>query len=72
MRLLESNREPPDPKSKLYSVELQAHIILIYHFMEKKINLIVGKTENEFRVDIFIKKRENIISRTRIKIHSRE
>ena len=35
--------------------------------MEKKINLIVGKTENELRVDIFIKKRENIISRTRIK-----
>ena len=35
--------------------------------MEKKINLTVGKTENELRVDIFIKKRENIISRTRIK-----
>ncbi len=35
--------------------------------MEKKINLIVDKTENELRVDIFIKKRENIISRTRIK-----
>ena len=35
--------------------------------MEKKINLIVGKTENELRVDIFIKKRENIISRTKIK-----
>ncbi len=35
--------------------------------MEKKINLTVDKTENELRVDIFIKKRENIISRTRIK-----
>ena len=35
--------------------------------MEKKINLTVGKTENELRVDIFIKKREDIISRTRIK-----
>ena len=35
--------------------------------MEKKINLTVGKTENELRVDIFIKKRENVISRTRIK-----
>ena len=35
--------------------------------MEKKINLIVDKTENELRVDIFIKKREDIISRTRIK-----
>ena len=35
--------------------------------MEKKINLIVGKIENQLRVDIFIKKRENIISRTRIK-----
>ena len=35
--------------------------------MEKKINLTVNKTENELRVDIFIKKRENIISRTRIK-----
>ena len=27
--------------------------------MEKKINLIVNKTENDLRVDIFIKKREN-------------
>ncbi len=35
--------------------------------MEKKINLTVDKTENELRVDIFIKKREGIISRTRIK-----
>ena len=35
--------------------------------MEKKINLTVGKTENELRVDIFIKKRENNISRTKIK-----
>ena len=35
--------------------------------MEKKINLTVDKTENELRVDIFIKKRKNIISRTRIK-----
>ena len=35
--------------------------------MEKKINLTVRKIENELRVDIFIKKRENIISRTRIK-----
>ena len=35
--------------------------------MEKKINLIVDKTENELRVDIFIKKREDNISRTKIK-----
>ena len=35
--------------------------------MQKKINLIVDKIENQLRVDIFIKKRENIISRTRIK-----
>ena len=35
--------------------------------MKKKINLIVDKIENDLRVDIFIKKRENIISRTRIK-----
>ncbi len=35
--------------------------------MKKKINLTVNKTENELRVDIFIKKREEIISRTRIK-----
>ena len=35
--------------------------------MEKKINLIVNRTENDLRVDIFIKKRENDISRTRIK-----
>ena len=35
--------------------------------MEKKINLTVDKSENELRVDIFIKKRGDIISRTRIK-----
>ena len=35
--------------------------------MEKKINLMVDKSENELRVDIFIKKKEDIISRTRIK-----
>ena len=35
--------------------------------MEKRINLVVDKIENELRVDIFIKKREDIISRTRIK-----
>ena len=35
--------------------------------MEKKINLTVDKTENELRVDIFIKKKRDIISRTRIK-----
>ena len=35
--------------------------------MEKKINLTVDKIENQLRVDIFIKKREDIISRTRIK-----
>ena len=35
--------------------------------MTKRINLIVNEIENELRVDIFIKKREGIISRTRIK-----
>ena len=35
--------------------------------MEKKINLIVNKFENDLRVDVFVKKRENIISRTKIK-----
>ena len=35
--------------------------------MEKKINLIVNQAENKLRVDIFIKKREEIISRSRIK-----
>ena len=35
--------------------------------MEKKINLIVNRFENDLRIDIFVKKRENIISRTRIK-----
>jgi len=35
--------------------------------MEKKINLTVDKSENKLRVDIFIKKREDIVSRTRIK-----
>ena len=35
--------------------------------MEKKINLIVNQAEKKLRVDIFIKKREEIISRSRIK-----
>ncbi len=51
----------------LYPVELQAHIVLILHFMEKNINLIVGEDENNLRLDVFINKRENLISRTRIK-----
>ncbi|MDC3249741.1 RluA family pseudouridine synthase, partial [Candidatus Pelagibacter sp.] len=51
----------------LYPVELAAHIVLILHFMEKNINLIVKKIENNLRVDVFINKREKLISRTRIK-----
>ena len=35
--------------------------------MEKKINLIVGDNEKNIRVDIFINKKENNLSRTRIK-----
>ena len=35
--------------------------------MEKNINLIVGEDENNLRFDIFINKRESLISRTRIK-----
>ena len=35
--------------------------------MEKNINLIVEKNENNLRVDVFINKREEAISRTRIK-----
>ena len=35
--------------------------------MEKNINLIVKSAENNLRVDVFINKREKIISRTRIK-----
>ena len=35
--------------------------------MEKRINLIVNEAEKKLRVDIFIKKREEIISRSRIK-----
>ena len=35
--------------------------------MGKKINLIVDKIENRIRVDIFIKKRKDAVSRTRIK-----
>ena len=35
--------------------------------MEKNINLIVQEDENNLRVDVFINKRENLISRTRIK-----
>jgi len=35
--------------------------------MKKIINLIVRPEENSLRVDIFINKRENSLSRTRIK-----
>ena len=35
--------------------------------MEKNINLIVKSDENDLRVDVFINKREKLISRTRIK-----
>ena len=35
--------------------------------MEKNINLIVEDNENDLRVDVFINKREKLISRTRIK-----
>ena len=35
--------------------------------MEKNINLIVKSDENNLRVDVFINKREKLISRTRIK-----
>jgi 23S rRNA pseudouridine1911/1915/1917 synthase len=51
----------------LYPVELAAHIVLILHFMKKDINLIVEVNENNLRVDVFINKREKLISRTRIK-----
>jgi len=35
--------------------------------MEKKINLIVGDVDKNLRVDVFINKKENSISRTRVK-----
>lgn len=35
--------------------------------MKKKINLIVENNEKNIRVDVFIKKRESDLSRTRIK-----
>ena len=35
--------------------------------MEKNINLIVGEDENNLRLDVFMNKRESLISRTRIK-----
>ena len=35
--------------------------------MEKNINLIVEEDENNLRLDVFINKREKLISRTRIK-----
>jgi len=35
--------------------------------MEKKINLVVGNNEKNTRIDVFINKKENDISRTRIK-----
>jgi 23S rRNA pseudouridine1911/1915/1917 synthase len=51
----------------LYPVELAAHIVLILYFMEKNINLIVESGEKNLRVDVFINKKEKLISRTRIK-----
>ena len=63
----ESNPEPPEPKSALYPVELQAHLVLILYFMEKSINFIVEEEEKNLRVDVLINKRDEIISRTRVK-----
>ena len=54
-------------KSNCHPVEQQAHIVLILHFMEKNINFVVRENENNLRLDVFINKRENLISRTRIK-----
>ena len=42
----------------LYPVELAAHIVLILHFMEKNINLIVESSEANLRVDVLINKRK--------------
>ena len=35
--------------------------------MEKKINLIVNENDKNLRIDVFINKKQNEISRTRIK-----
>ena len=35
--------------------------------MKKKINLIVKDADKNLRVDVFVNKKENLISRTRIK-----
>jgi 23S rRNA pseudouridine1911/1915/1917 synthase len=35
--------------------------------MKKNINLIVEESENNLRLDVFVNKREKLISRTRIK-----
>ena len=51
----------------LYPVELQALLVLILPFMKKNINFIVSEDENNLRLDVFINKRENLMSRTRIK-----
>jgi 23S rRNA pseudouridine1911/1915/1917 synthase len=51
----------------LYPVELAAHLVLILYFMKKNINLIVKSNENNLRVDVFVNKKEKLISRTRIK-----
>ncbi|MBT4708691.1 MAG: RluA family pseudouridine synthase, partial [Flavobacteriaceae bacterium] len=42
-------------------------MVLVLYFMEKNINFIVEDNENNLRVDVLINKREELISRTRIK-----
>ena len=67
VRLLESNPEPPDPKSgALSSWATSAYSINII-FYGKNINFIVQQKENNSRVDILINQREKLISRTRVK-----
>ena len=67
VRLLESNPEPPDPKSGALSSWATSAYSINITFYEKNINFIVKETENNLRVDVLINKREELISRTRIK-----
>ena len=61
------NPEPPEPKSGAYPVELRVHLVLVYHNMKKKVNLIVLTEEKNLRLDVFINNHQKDISRTRIK-----
>ena len=67
MRLEGVEPSTSDPKSGALSIELQAHIILIYHFMKKKKFWLLKKRKITSELMFLLIIEKNDFSRTRIK-----